>query len=365
MSRRTFSSAFTLLEVLVSVSVLTLMMTIIAELMMRTQDTITRASSHAREFQEARRALESISSSLSQATMDAILAYQRDPGNSTSIVGWERASDHHFILGPASNLVSVDAGAGQAVFFQAPLGSSQDSSLRLLNNLVNCCGFYVQYNNDVDGRPGFLQDASAIALNPKRKRFRLMQYTQSAEKSILYAPEIGVPGKNYLGLNKLTDKKKALRWFQDDMATASRPLAENVLALILVPHAVKVTSGSIETDAAGYSIAPDPAYQYDSRDFQWNGLTDANKSRRHQLPAMVTVTLIVADERSYDALISRLGDGDAAQEAAAEEVRNVFKDKFTSYEDYKADMASVESSLASLSLHYKVLSTSVSPRSSK
>jgi uncharacterized protein (TIGR02599 family) len=339
--------AFTLIEVLVSIAVLALMLTILADLMTRTQDTVTKASAHATEFQEARRALDGINNILSQATMDAVWAYRHSATDASSITGYDRTSDHHFILGPASDLLKGGSEAGQAVFFQAPLGKAKSLTKGRLHDLVNCCGFYIQYGSDLTERPAFMKTEQATVLNPERKRFRLMRYTQPSDDSILYGDA------TRLGLNRLTSRSQALRWYQEDLASDSQPLADNILALVLAPYAT-------HTNGASTTLAPDPAYGYDSRDFQWNGVNDTNKSRRHQLPAMVGVTMIVADERSYEALVSRLGE-----QAAADAVRSVLRDKFTDHHLLKEDLEMVQQGLNAIRLHHKVLSTMVALRGSK
>ncbi len=341
------STAFTLVEVLVSVSVLAVMMTIMADLMVRTQDTISRASAHATEFQEARRVMDAVGNALSQSTMDAVWAYRRSAQDASSPTGYERISDHHFVLGPSSELLTSGAEAGQAVFFQAPLGRSESADRRRLHDLVNCCGFYVQYGSDLAIRPGFLQNGQPAVVNPERNRFRLMQYVQPAEDSILYGDS------SKLGLNNLTSRTQALRWYQQDLGANSRPLADNILALVLTPHAT-------QTDGGRTTVVPDPQYRYDSRDFQWNGLNAINKSRRHQLPVMVGVTLVAADETSYEALVHKLGE-----KPAGEAVRAVLAGKFVRYAQLKDDIAAVQQGLSALPLHHKVLSSSVTLRGSK
>lgn len=325
------------------------MMTIIAEMMRRTQDTVSKASSHASEFQEGRRALDAITHALSQATMDAVWGYRRSATDASVITGYERVSDHHFVLAPAAELLPPDttAEAGQAVFFQAPLGKVNDETKRRLHHLINGCGFYIRYGSDLDTRPAFLQSGQPVQLNPDRNRFRLMQYLQPAEDSILYS--------SGLGLNRLTNRSQALQWFQNDLDATSQPLADNILALILIPYAANVQSGSGNT-----TIVPDAHYQYDSRDFQWSGLNDDNQSRRHQLPPMVGVSLIIADEHSYEGLAIRMGES-----AAAAAIRAVLTGKFSDHHKLQDDLAAVESGLAALPLHHKILSANVALRGSK
>ena len=351
-----------MVELLVAITVLALMVTMLADVLVRTQDTVTRANTQVTEFQEARAALDSMSYSLSQASVDAYWAFQRDAsGNATS---YERSSDNHFILGAAKDLVGDKGEAqGQAVFFQAPLGlagtsggapgsGGSTSQYERLHDLMNCWGYYVKYDGDLSERPTFLKDDTNA--NPERKRFRLMQYAQPAEKSVLYSTN--------LKLNSLKTRADALKWFQNDLAEHSRPVAENVLAVVLVPYSANVT---VTNGGAGYSdtkIEPDPKYGYDSRDLQWNGVNTVSRSRQHQLPPMVGITLIVADEKDYDRFVNQHG-GDA--NAAAQKVRAVLDGKFTDFTKNADDLKAVEEGLNELKLHYKTLATTVSLRASK
>ncbi|MEZ0276093.1 MAG: type II secretion system protein J, partial [Roseimicrobium sp.] len=59
------SRGFTMVELLVAITVLALMVTMLADVLVRTQDTVTRANTQVTEFQEARAALDSMSYSLS------------------------------------------------------------------------------------------------------------------------------------------------------------------------------------------------------------------------------------------------------------------------------------------------------------
>ncbi|RBP43876.1 uncharacterized protein (TIGR02599 family) [Roseimicrobium gellanilyticum] len=353
---------FTIVELLVAISILALMVTLLADVLVRTQDTVSKANTQVTEFQEARAALDSMSYSLSQASLDAYWAFKRDAnGNATS---YERSSDHHFILAASKDLVGTKGEEhGQAVFFQAPLGHAGSlggaagnggatSQYERLHDLMNCWGYYVKYDSDLAERPNFMQQNTNV--NPERKRFRLMQYAQPAEKSILYSTT--------LKINTQKARADAIKWFQDDLTEHSRPVAENVLAVVLVPFSANVT---VTNAGSGYSdtkIEPDSKYGYDSRDLQWNGVNTISRSRQHQLPPMVGITLIVADEKEYDRFVN-LNGGDA--DAAAEKVRGVLKGKFTDFAKNADDLKAVEAGLGGLKLHYKLLTTTVSLRASK
>jgi len=353
---------FTLVELLLAVSILAILVTLLADAMVLTQNTMTRATGHVTEFQEARSGLDAISNTVADAVMDGYWAYKMTGGSPTS---YERTSDHHFILGNGTDLIGASAEAGQAVFFQAPMGfagtftetgsakGTASLGLEQLHHLVNCWGFYVSYGDDLTERPGFLQTGDPLLTNPTRPRFRLMQYAQPAEESVLY--------QHAFGLNAKTSKSQALNWYKADLAAKSRPVAENILALILVPSSVNV----ITADAAkGYTnaiIEPDPAYSYDSRAFQWGSTDPVSISRRHQLPPTVQITMIATNEKSYDKFVQQSG-GD---QKAAEAVRKIMTGRFASYDKFQGDLTAVEAGLDAIKLHHRTLTTTVTLRSSK
>ncbi|MEZ0388148.1 MAG: prepilin-type N-terminal cleavage/methylation domain-containing protein, partial [Verrucomicrobium sp.] len=90
-------SGFTLVELLLSMGVLSIIMILMADVIVRTQNTMTQATTHVGEFQEARSALDAMSFTLSQSVVDAYWTFRRDA--SGNAIGYERSSDHHFITG--------------------------------------------------------------------------------------------------------------------------------------------------------------------------------------------------------------------------------------------------------------------------
>lgn len=350
--------AFTIVELLLSVTILSLLILLLGDTVGRIQSTMSRATAHVAQFQEARSALDVMSSTLSQAVMDGYWAYD----NATAPTAYQRASDHHFILAGGQSLIGTQVEPSQAMFFQAPLGFAgtftEDAAatggpgLEHLHQLVNCVGFYLQYGSDIPERPAFMQSGTAQVTNPPRSRFRLMQYSQPAEESTLYSYS--------LRLNKAISRAAALKWFQDDLADHSRPVADNILGMVLVPYSINVTRHG-SSNFSDMKMEPDAAYGYDSRAFQWGGADAISVSRRHQLPPMVQITLFATEEKSYDRFVS-LSGGDAA---AAGKVREVFKDRFTDYSKFEEDLEAVETGLNEMKLHHKTLTTTVSLRGSK
>lgn len=354
--------AFTLVELLVTLAVLSLLMTMVAEVISRTQKVVTQARSRAEEFQEARAAFEALTSALSQASMDATWAYHM--GSNINNSYFKRESDLHFVLGSNSDLLAGNTEVSQAVFFQAPLGFTGTSTgatgplpqnLDRAHEMLNCWGYFIEFGSDLNQRPSFLQTSSATTLNPERYRFRLMEFRLPAEQSVLYS----------IGLNSLTSTTLGYRWFrgpfQDNstLAAHATPVAENVLAMILVPYSI-TTQAQLIGDTSAQFI-PETDYRYDSRLFQWTPGNAKAARTRHQLPAMVQINLIVTDEPSYQRFEDSLG----SPTAAASRLRTVFAGRFQDHSRHASDMSAVESQLNLLKLNYKILSTNVAMRGAK
>jgi hypothetical protein len=111
-------------------------------------------------------------------------------------------------------------------------------------------------------------------------------------------------------------------WFVSNAATSSRVLAENVIALVLLP---KLPQREDDPNGAGKGVSLAPNYNYNSRiplgevtDPSWSGAdppfppdqftayradgSQIKASRHHQLPPTMRVTMVVIDEASASRL---------------------------------------------------------------
>ena len=217
------SAAFSLIELMVSVAVLSILLVIVFQMLDQMQKTWKRTRQTVTEFKDSRTGFDELGRRLGQATMNAYFGYNyvKKPiqGISTRY-GAEivRQSELHFVAGPAEEVLfkgskSKAAGGmpGHAVFFQAPFGFCYDrnklDSSRLqyeqLNSLLNAWGYFVQFNTDELDRPDFLNQ---LRNAPKvRPRYRLMEFRQPTEYLQIYK----------LGLRDLasTSPINSYRWF--------------------------------------------------------------------------------------------------------------------------------------------------------
>ncbi|WP_050023760.1 Verru_Chthon cassette protein C [Verrucomicrobium sp. BvORR034] len=347
-------AAFTLVEVLLSITVLSLIMTLLVNTLAVTQRVYTGAQSRVEQFREARVAFESITRRLSQATLNPYWDYN-DPNAPTRYV---RQSELHFICGPSATLLNqsgLGPKLGHAVFFQAPMGVADDTAYRELNSSLNAWGFYLSFEEDtlLGTKPSFL----GTRLNARR-RCRLMEFRQPTERFQVYAPPGGAPS----GFKGMTTAPFAATtaWYNNPELVRdtgitpallqSRPLAENIIALVFSPRS-PVPSGS--SSAKDYDIAPD--YSYDSRRFLSDPASPVASLSRHQLPPTLQVTMVALDEASASRY--ERGGGSTAELVDAAWFKEATK--------HEADLLALTARLSSLKLDHQVFTTTVSIRSAK
>jgi uncharacterized protein (TIGR02599 family) len=333
---------FTIVEVLVSMAVLIVLLTIIAQVLGSVQKVWSSANSKVAQFREARRAMERISNNLRQASLNTYLHYYYggsdplQPPNqflSTGPQGYVRYSELQFVCGPARSLIS-GGGAnspGHAIFFQAPLGGGLQAGAGAYVSLptaLSACGYYLQYGTDRPFRPEFLNQRG----HPERTRFRLIEYRPPIQNNVIYdesgSSTPGVPSP---------------AWYQN-VGAWSRPVAENIVMLVFSPKRAIADGSGDPRDIA-------PNYSYDSAG---NGIRLVQSPQDYQLPPMIEVTLIAVDETSAERLAERgtpnLGNG-----------------LFTNASDsrMRADIDSIEQQFISQRINYRVFTTTVALRSSK
>lgn len=313
--------AFTLVELMVSVSILVILMLVVANFVALVQRTWVRTNSNVSQFREARVAFDILTKNLSQATLNTY--YQNEVANLgqnlgeqiTSPLNYARQSELQFVCGPsagtggilASQGANVSTHPGHAVFFQAPLGEvrlqANANGTANTENMVNLLcgrGYWVEWGSDAFFRPAFLNELGE-GIVPQRRRLRLMQYSPTAEQNQIYRS------------NNRPIINNSMKWFNDALASgistasetkenkaATRPVAENILALIISPQ-LETTNATLPP----YSIAPN--YRYDSTLISNDGANVTSfgpQGTRHLLPPLLKVTMIALDASSGERLSS-------------------------------------------------------------
>jgi uncharacterized protein (TIGR02599 family) len=346
-SSRPGHNGFTLVEVLVSLAVLAVLLTIIAQVLGQVQKVWSAANSRVAQFREARRAMDRISTNLGQATLHTYLQHYyggadpfAPPSKSLNVApqGYVRYSELQFICGPASALLGGSTNtAGHAVFFQAPLGGATNavagtgSAFVNLPTAMSACGYYVSYGSDERFRPPFLNQLS----HPIRERFRLYEYRPTVDANVIYgdltspSPSPGVP---------------ATDWYTQT-ADWSRPVAENIIYLVISPKRAA-------SDGPGDPRDISPAYTYNSSP----GISLAQGNTHYQLPPLVEVSLVALDENSAKRLAETSGGSPQLPGGL-----------FTTASDtqFRTDMESLEQFLNENKLNYRVFTATIPIRNSK
>ena len=331
--------AFTLLELMVSMTVLALIMLLVFQMLDTTQKTFQNSRARASTFKEARVAFEGITRRIGQAMLNTYFDYQY-PNNNTLLkpTGYERKSDLHYVNGKAQSLLNGGQFSTHCVFFQAPLGFSLRPENQSLGSLLNSWGYYIKRGNDNDQIPAFLKAYDYA--DTSRERYRLMEFRPPTENMEVY-------GAN---LNTNYNRTTAYDWFAKQLhlksaggVPFSRPIAENIIALVIEPKRSEKPGAT--------PLAPN--YEYDSRRFQ--KVNNPRDETKHQLPPLVEVTMVAIDEES--AMRNEQVNG------RLEEL--VAPNLFTNTTTYKQDLDKLEQSLIDKRITYRIFNETVAIRASK
>lgn len=279
------SAAFSLIELLISLAVLSVLVVLAASLIGAIQDVWKRSSARTEQFRSARQALETISSRLSQATLNPYWVVQT---NASGVpVRYERQSDLRFLTGNAVSTIGSTVGSGtivpgSAVFFQAPTGYFTNNSASSLNAALNTWGYYVEYGPD-SSRPPFI----STSIIPTKNRFRLVEFIDPSDGLTIFSKTSGKSAYN------------GKDWFTDPLATTGnrRVLADNIVAFVALPRL-----SSVEDRSVG-QVGLSPQFSYDSTSTNAVPITNSTGTLvqhiiRHQLPPIVDIAVVAIDEQS-------------------------------------------------------------------
>ncbi len=340
--RRRWERGFTLVEILVSMAILTLLLLTLVAVTDSIRRTWTYTSGKIEQFREAREAFEAINRRVSQATLNTYLDYQRDPSGNLLLTGtnnYVRQSELRFISGPS--LLDGGTHPTHAIFFQAPLGYVETSTYSGMENLLNTWGYYLEFSDDSALRPPFL----SAAIAPLHSRFRLMELMEPAESLTLYSAEVAAGGNS---------SYSAKTWFTTPLASKSRVLAENIIALILLPKL------SPQEDTTGTMLSPN--YTYDSTTIGPNG-SNKDYNTKSQLPPVVQITMVAVDEVSYNRL---QGNSTMMPDLGLSALfANVGDIQDPSKPGYAQDLKTLETTLKSKKLTYHIFTTNISIKGAK
>jgi uncharacterized protein (TIGR02599 family) len=384
LARRRAVRGFTLVELMVSVTVLSLLLVLVFQMLDETQKTWSRAKGMVASFKDARNGFEAMNRNVSQATLNTYLGYDvvKASGGGEVPKSFQRKSELHFICGPAKELLGDTGADGKkrlthCVFFQAPLGyqtfethkgtATRKDSYGEMDNLLNGWGYFVEYASDRTERPQFLSTMTPPVA--ERYRFRLMEFRQPAEATTIY--------QYHLEQTASPNQAKLWEWFKgkdfgvsdptnnDPLSAAgsirtTRVLADNIIALVISPRlAENDTLTSADSSSAfrfkrSTDIAPE--YLYDSRRFQYETRAgDMVTYSRHQVPPVLRVTIVAIDE--VDAVRY------AAQNPPKELPKYAPDDKFfQKVENFPDDMKFLTESLNAVNIRHRIFTSNIRMR---
>ena len=369
-SRTRQTSAFTLMELLVAMAILGILLVAVVVSIQGVQSAWRLTRSAVRENLEGRRALETVVTNLSRATLHPRWAPNLDPvTNPTGIpTALLPESDLHFVSGPARTLVpGVRSSSGHSVFFQGPFGfpgssrtlqnNSDTPYYQTLPHTLSAWGYYVEFGQDQTELPNFLTSSRQGRPAPPRKfRFRLMEYRQPAHELSLLVQPPDYPRP----LQALQTSNNTLyEWFQAPIAN-SQPggsafnrrvsiVAENILALVVVPydpHLVTLANGG-SNSTLPYQLAPD--YLFDSRRHQWEPGSALGAATRHQLPPAVEIAIVALSEDVWD----NLTEAEAIRQG--ESLVSLMSGLFLTAANFSNDLESLDRELNNRRLDHQVM----------
>jgi uncharacterized protein (TIGR02599 family) len=317
-------AAFSLIELLISLAVLSVLVVLAASLIGAIQDVWKRSSARTEQFRSARQALETISSRLSQATLNPYWVVQT---NASGVpVRYERQSDLRFLTGPAISTIGSTVGSGtivpgSAVFFQAPTGYFSNSTDSSLNAAMNTFGYYVEYGPD-SSRPSFITPS----IIPTKNRFRLVEFIDPSDGLTVFSKTSG--NSAYNGKD----------WFTAPLATAGnrRVLADNIVAFVALPRL------SSTEDSTGTALSP--AYTYDTT----TSSATPKLNPKNQLPPIVDIAVVAISESTA----SRIPWGSSRPDFGTSTL-------FQNAADMEADLETLRTNIEKLNLSARVFRTSV------
>ncbi|HSI63778.1 MAG TPA: Verru_Chthon cassette protein C [Candidatus Saccharimonadia bacterium] len=341
------SPAFTLVELLLSMVVLSLILIVATSVMSETQRTWLQVSSRTEQFRDARLAFELITQNVRQSTLNTYMTYKYNEGDTPTVPQdktqapqeYVRHSELQFVTDKTSAALSNGATGvfpGHCVFFQGTIGVTERDGYEGMDRLLCGRGYFVMHGSDAAYRPPHVAQ--------ERIRFRLMEYRPPAEQNDIYS---------------VTPRL----WFQDaakqvvaeeetvTSAAYTRPVTDNIIALIVSPRVSPAEAA--ETGRKQEWVAPN--YAYDS--VELTGASGNNpQGTQHLLPPLVRVTLVALDEVSARRL---------EEQSGAEAPELLTATAFSDAANYERDLKSLEEKLRDEKLNYRIFTTTVGLRNSK
>jgi uncharacterized protein (TIGR02599 family) len=176
-----------------------------------------------------------------------------------------------------------------------------------------------------------------------------MELMEPTENLVVYNYTSG--NRNYTNID----------WISNSMANpTNRPahvLAENVIALIVLPKLSPTDISNWNSQGSNYSVSSlAPSYTYDSSQNLNSNPIDVNLNTHHQLPPVIQVTLVAVDETSAVRFANTYSN---------------LKDKFSSFNLFQyasnlpTDLTTLGTILSGNQINYRIFTTDVMIKGAK
>jgi len=357
---------FTLIEMLVAVSILALIMVMAAQMIGATSKLWKNTTSKIEAFQSARDGFQLMTDELRQATLNTYWDYFDSTGLSARFTAqnpfipaaYGRQSDLDFRCGQGAGGLEVTQTDG--IYFQAPLGYvAAPATYGNLQNLLNSVGFWIQASdgtNVLNASPPFMGVTPAY-------RYRLMQLIQPSESNQIfkYSLTSGTTAKAWL-LNAFGTS--ALQ------ATNVRIVANNIIGLVIWPKSSDSPTDSLSTD-----------YSYESRlglksgaavpNTVWKPGIGSQPLQMNQMPPLIRIAMVAIDEASAKLIVPNASnESDAIATAITQINSSTGQPLFTVSQYMDSDLLYFQygpQGLATISprLNFRVFSTTVVVKSAR
>ena len=327
---RVFADGFTILELLVAMAILSIMVVLMLGVLQSTSDAWRRNTERSKAFAASRAAFESMTRSISAATLNTYQDYynsarQTRPSGSLTFVPavYGRRSYLHFITG-----TNLDIGQkGGAIFMTVPFDYESNNTNDYSSGQLNGIGYFVRFTTNSLWPAG-------VTNNPHR--YRLMQFLQPTEQLMV------------MNTNYYTNV-----WFTTDVdanpPTNIFPIADNVVAFAVLPQL------SDRENASGTNLSTN--FSYNTR-MTWPASAANQPTNMHQLPPVVQVIMVVLDESSA----RRIENGPTEPTAA---LGFNPASVFTAPANLETDLKTISDALSAKRLNYRIFRSEIPIRSAK
>lgn len=312
-------AGFTILELLVSTAVFVVILVLALSVISQTGALWRQSTKTVEAFQSARAAFETLTRTLTQATLNGYWDYEY---SGVTVRRYRRNSELNFVIGSSGQGgLPGTPGTGQAIFFQAGLGRVSDGVPGdRLPELLTEAGFFVEYGSDAAWLP------TVLGADGSRWRYRLFQVMENAEDVDVYLHR---------------NSRDWISW------GSAFPLADNVIALVALPRrsaAEELVRGELVTGT----------YDYDTRAGESQAPLPVNA---HQLPPLVELAMIAVSEDS----MARLSMGSSPPAV----IQSALAGRLENPDRLQADLQDIEDELIENRLDVRIFSTTVALRESK